>query len=149
MSSSTKNNQIGPARFAIAIHSLVWLAQSGKLLTSSVIASKVHSHATFLRRVMAQLAVAGIVETKEGREGGYSLHVPADILTLADVYLAVRPECLDFLDTSECGEVGKQLDHALEEIMNEAEQETLKLLKGYTLEQFMDKIDFSESAYLG
>ena len=149
MSSSAKNNPIGPPRFAIAIHSLVWLAQSGKLLTSSVIASKVHSHATFLRRVMAQLAVAGIVETKEGREGGYSLKIPADILTLADVYQAVRPECLDFLDTSECGEVGKQLDHALEEIMNEAEQESLKLLKGYTLAQFMDKIDFSESEYLG
>ncbi|MGE7604607.1 Rrf2 family transcriptional regulator [Peribacillus sp. NPDC097675] len=149
MSSITKNNKIGPARFSIAIHSLVWLAQSGELLTSSVIASKVDSHATFLRRVMAQLAVAGIVETKEGREGGYSLNIPADVLTLADVYLAVRPECLDSLVTSECGEVGKQLDHALEEIMIEAEQETLKLLKGYTLEQFMYKIDFSESAYIG
>ncbi|MDQ7863098.1 hypothetical protein RCO48_24900 [Peribacillus frigoritolerans] len=30
MSSSNRNNQIGPPRFAIAIHSLVWLAQSEK-----------------------------------------------------------------------------------------------------------------------
>ncbi|MFF2289348.1 RrF2 family transcriptional regulator [Peribacillus butanolivorans] len=143
MSSGNRNNQIGPPRFAIAIHSLVWLAQSGKLLTSSAIASKVNSHATFLRRVMAQLAVAGIVGTKEGRDGGYSLKVPASQLTLADVYQAVRPECLVCMETSECGEVGKQLDTALEEIMNEAEQETLRLLKGYTLEEFMKKIDFA------
>lgn len=149
MSSSTRNNQIGPPRFAIAIHSLVWLAQSEKLLTSSMIASKVHSHATFLRRVMAQLASAGIVVTKEGREGGYSLNVAIDVLTLADVYQAVRPERLECLNTSECEEVEKQLDHVLEGIMNEAEQETLKLLKRYTLEQFMNKMDFPESAYRG
>lgn len=149
MSSSTRNNQIGPPRFAIAIHSLVWLAQSEKLLTSSMIASKVHSHATFLRRVMAQLAAVGIVVTKEGREGGYSLNVAINVLTLADVYQAVRPERLECLNTSECGEVEKQLDHALEGIMDEAEQETLKLLKRYTLEQFMNKMDFPESAYRG
>jgi hypothetical protein len=47
------------------------------------------------------------------------------------------------METSECGEVGKQLDTALEEIMNEAEKETLRLLKGYTLEEFMKKVDFT------
>ncbi|MFB5282396.1 MULTISPECIES: Rrf2 family transcriptional regulator [Peribacillus] len=143
--SGNRNQQIGPPRFAIAIHSLVWLAQSGRILTSAKIASQVNSHATFLRRVLAQLAAAGIVDTKEGRDGGYSLKVPADELTLGDVYEAVRPECLICSDTPECGEIGKQLDHALEELLNEAEFEMINKLKKYTLEQFMENIDFSHS----
>ncbi|MEH6945783.1 Rrf2 family transcriptional regulator [Bacillus sp. JJ634] len=143
--SGNRNQQIGPPRFAIAIHSLVWLAQSGRILTSAKIALQVNSHATFLRRVLAQLAAAGIVDTKEGRDGGYSLKVPSDELTLGDVYEAVRPECLICSDTPECGEIGKQLDHALEELLNEAEFEMINKLKKYTLEQFMENIDFSYS----
>ncbi|WP_245237859.1 Rrf2 family transcriptional regulator [Paenibacillus etheri] len=64
---------IGPPRFKIAVHSIVWLAKSGSILSSAMIASQVNSHATFMRRVMQSLATVGIVESKGGREGGYVL----------------------------------------------------------------------------
>lgn len=144
--SINRSNQIGPPRFSIAIHSLVWLARSGKLLTSSKMASQVSSHPTFLRKVLSQLAGAGIVGTKEGRDGGYSLKIPAERLTLGDVYEAVRPECLICSDNvPECEGIIKQMDNALEEIVNEAELELIKKLKQYTLEQFMQKIDFTHN----
>jgi Rrf2 family protein len=96
--------------------------------------------------VLALLASSGIVEAKEGRDGGYSLKIPADKLTLADVYMAVRLECTDSEERGEsmdCGEAGKQLDSVLETIMNEAEQQTVEFLKGYTLKDLMENVDFS------
>jgi Rrf2 family transcriptional regulator, repressor of oqxAB len=144
--SANRSSQIGPPRFGIAVHVLVWLAQSGGLLSSATIACQVNSHATFLRRVLALLASSGIVEAKEGRDGGYSLKIPADKLTLADVYMAVRSECTDSGERGEsmdCGEAGKQLDSVLEAIMNEAEQQTVEFLKGYTLKDLMENVDFS------
>jgi Rrf2 family protein len=93
--------------------------------------------------VLALLASSGIVEAKEGRDGGYSLKIPADKLTLADVYMAVRSECTDSGESMDCGEAGKQLDSVLEAIMNEAEQQTVEFLKGYTLRDLMENVDFS------
>ncbi|MGX2960948.1 RrF2 family transcriptional regulator [Peribacillus sp. JNUCC 23] len=140
-----KLSQIGPPRFAIAVHALIWLAKSSKLQTSSILAEQVNSHATFLRRVLAQLADSGIVETKEGRDGGYSLKIPAQKLTLADIYITVKPECIRYGEEEvECGKAGKQLDQLLEEILNKAEHETIKYLKAITLEQVMDTIDFTD-----
>jgi Rrf2 family transcriptional repressor of oqxAB len=70
MSTANRGVNIGPPRFKIAIHSIVWLAKSGSILSSAMIADQVDSHATFMRRVMQALAAAGIVESKGGREGG-------------------------------------------------------------------------------
>ncbi|TXK83890.1 Rrf2 family transcriptional regulator [Paenibacillus sp. N3.4] len=137
-------NQIGPPRFGIAVHALVWLANSGGVLSSAVIAGQVNSHSTFLRRVLALLTQFGIVEAREGRDGGYYLKIPADRLTLADVYIAVKSECTEVCTESDvdCGEAGKQLDYALERIMSEAEDQTITWLKRYTLADLMQGIDF-------
>ncbi|MCD9022131.1 RrF2 family transcriptional regulator [Cohnella silvisoli] len=136
MNTSNRGSQIGPPRFAIAVHILVWLAKSGSFLSSSAIADQVNSHATFMRRVLATLVQSGIVEAREGRDGGYSLRLPAESITLADVYTAVTwvtCEAADSGETGECGEQGVQLDQALLEIMNEAERQTVEYLKGHTI----------------
>ena len=52
MSTAGRGIPIGPPWFKIAVHSVVWLAKSGSILSSAMIASHVNSHATFLRRVM-------------------------------------------------------------------------------------------------
>jgi Rrf2 family transcriptional repressor of oqxAB len=134
MNSSNRGSQIGPPRFAIAVHILVWLARSESFLSSTAIADQVKSHATFMRRVLATLAQSGIVEAREGRDGGYSLKMPAEGITLADVYLAVKCEGpSDSEDNVECGAEGEELDQALLEIMNEADRHTIEYLRGHTI----------------
>lgn len=133
--STNRNNLIGPPRFAIAVHSLVLLAQCGCIMTSGAIAAKVNSHPTFLRRVLAQLAGADIVEAREGRDGGYVLKAHPDRLTLADVYLAVRqeePETCPGEQSPECANAAKQIDNQLEAIIAETEKRTVDLLKQHT-----------------
>lgn len=136
-----RNLQVGTPRFGIAVHALVWLAQSGGLLTSSMIAGQVNTHATFMRKVLALLSQAGIVEAREGRDGGYYLKRAAEELSLADVYLAVKSECTEVEQLAACGEVGYKLDKALGAIMSEAEQHKIELLKRYTIADMMKEIE--------
>lgn len=147
ISTSGRNSQIGPPRFAVAVHILVWLARSGSFLSSATIADQVNSHATFMRRVLATLAQSGLVETREGRDGGYSLKIPAERITLADVYAAVKCDGTDATDNNECSgsapkgpcdevdprERNERLEHALIEIMNTVDRQTLEYLRGHTI----------------
>jgi Rrf2 family transcriptional repressor of oqxAB len=82
------------SRFAVAVHALVLLAGSPGAATSAFMAGSVNTDATCLRRVLVSLARAGLVESHEGREGGYRLARPASEITLADIYYAVGDEPL-------------------------------------------------------
>jgi Rrf2 family transcriptional repressor of oqxAB len=135
-------NQMGPARFGIAVHALIWLAQTGTVLSSVALANQVDSHATFVRRVFALLAQFGIVDSREGRDGGYYLLIPVDKLTLADIYIAVKGSDSD---SDACAAARKQLDGNLESIMLEVEEKTIEVLKQYTLADLMKDIDFSSA----
>lgn len=84
-------NQAGPSCFRLAIQALVVLAHADCACPSAAIAQNLDSHAVFVRRVLAQLVRAKIVEAREGRDGGYRLARPADQITLAEVYCAFRP----------------------------------------------------------
>ncbi|MBD2868844.1 RrF2 family transcriptional regulator [Paenibacillus arenilitoris] len=144
MSNASRGVHIGPPRLKIAIHSVVWLAKSGSMLSSATIASQVDSHATFLRRVMQSLNHAGIVESKGGREGGYLLKKSSTEITLGDIYEAIS-SCSNEAEAEvdvDCGEAGEQLDVELEKILQEAEMKTIEHLRNYTIAQLMDRVHF-------
>jgi len=134
---------IGPPRFAVAVHILVGLARSGCNLSSATIADQVHSHATFMRRILARLSHAGLVEAREGRDGGYSLKLPPEQITLADVFAAIRCEGTEEAggdgcgkeDGSPCDEVdwNERLDLALIEIMSAMDRQMLDYLRRHTI----------------
>jgi Rrf2 family transcriptional regulator, repressor of oqxAB len=142
MSTANRGVNIGPPRFKIAVHSIVWLAKSGRILSSAMIAKQVYSHATFMRRVLRALADAGIVESKGGREGGYILRKPADLITLGEIYSAVSTESTEPAFDVNCREVGEQLDVELEKILHEAEQRTIDYLRQYTIADVMNRVEF-------
>jgi Rrf2 family transcriptional repressor of oqxAB len=142
MSTASRGVNIGPPRFKIAVHSIVWLAKSGSILSSAMIANQVNSHATFMRRVMQSLATAGIVESKGGREGGYILRKSADQITLGEIYSAVSTVSAETDFDVDCGGAGEQLDVELEKILQEAEQRTIDYLRQYTIANVMDRVEF-------
>ena len=136
-------DQIGQPRFRIAVHALVWLAESGCVLSSKAIAEQVNSHATFLRRVLATLSQAGIVEAREGREGGYCLKKSVVDISLSEIYMAIKKqECEEAKKKAmeDCDAVGQQLDRKLEEIMIVAENHIIDYLKKFTLADIMKDI---------
>ncbi|MFM7198217.1 MAG: Rrf2 family transcriptional regulator [Chloroflexota bacterium] len=76
--------------FAIGVHALALLARMPDTTSSAYVAASVNTHVVSLRRVVVRLVRAGLVRSQEGRDGGYFLARPADQITLADVYRALR-----------------------------------------------------------
>jgi Rrf2 family transcriptional repressor of oqxAB len=126
----------GPGWFAVAVHALAFLARSDGVCPSTMLAGSVNSHAVFMRRVLAQLVRARIVEAREGRDGGYRLARSPDRITLADVFRAVKPAgtlAPASLDAQpECDGSGS-LHAALDEIANETESRVLEVLERHTI----------------
>src|SRR5258708_11242831 len=75
--------------FPVAVQALVVLAETDGSCSSSAMAQGLKAHAVYLRRVLAQLVSAHLIQAREGRDGGYRLARPADDITLAEVYQAV------------------------------------------------------------
>jgi Rrf2 family transcriptional regulator, repressor of oqxAB len=143
MSTANRGVNIGPPRFKIAVHAVIWLANNGGILSSAMIASQVDSHATFMRRVMQTLTSAGIVESKGGREGGYILRKHPDQITLGEIYSAVNSGANQSDDDVNCGEkASDQLDVELERILHEAERRTIEYLQEYTISDVMNRVEF-------
>ena len=148
MSTASRGVHIGPPRLKIAIQAILWLAKSGNLINSTMIASQVDSHATFIRRVMQSLNNAGIVESKGGREGGYFLSKSPEEITLGDIYEAISSVSNDAeIKVDYDCESGERLDVdqfdvELEKILQEAELKTIEYLRSYTIAQLLDRVHF-------
>ncbi|MGO4185379.1 Rrf2 family transcriptional regulator [Paenibacillus sp. TAF43_2] len=85
-----KNHLIGSSKFRAALCVILLLTEHGGTLTSSEMAQQLNVHSAYLRKIMSTLLKAGMVEAKEGQDGGYKLKHPESDITLADVYDAVR-----------------------------------------------------------
>lgn len=75
--------------FGIAVHALVYLNHKRTRESSESIAKNVCTNPARIRKVMAQLRRAGLVETREGAEGGFLFVKEAEQVTLLDVLDAV------------------------------------------------------------
>jgi Rrf2 family protein len=79
------------SRFAVAVHALALLAwHDGDSHNSREIAGSVATNPVVIRRLFAQLARAGIVDSTHGAKGGFRLARPAAKISLFDVYRAVE-----------------------------------------------------------
>ena len=81
--------------FNLAVHALVCLSHSGHSLSSETLAENICTNPTRVRRVLAGLKKAGMVETREGLDGGYRLTADPATLTLRQVAEAVNTRFVD------------------------------------------------------
>lgn len=59
------------------------------LVSSDVVASSVNTNPVLVRRILSQLAKAGVVVSHLGKQGGVKLARSADQITLLDIYCAI------------------------------------------------------------
>ncbi len=78
-------------QFSIAVHMMAALAcwYGEKELTSGELAASVNTSPSFVRRVLARLSKAGLVETTTGKSGACALARDPKKVTLLDIYHAV------------------------------------------------------------
>jgi Rrf2 family protein len=80
-------------RFAVATHILTFIqTQDGAPTTSELIASSVNTNPTLIRRLLSQLARAGLTTSQMGNGGGALLARAPQEITLLDVYRAIDDE---------------------------------------------------------
>ncbi|MEA2641172.1 MAG: Rrf2 family transcriptional regulator, repressor of oqxAB [Chloroflexota bacterium] len=128
---------VNPGWFSLAIHGLVLLACSDKeVCPSSTLAERINAHAVYLRRVMALLVRAHIVEAREGRHGGYRLARAADQVSLGEVYRALQeggPLAPSAAEIELDCPIGAGVRSALSGIIDDTEAAVLAILDQHTL----------------
>ncbi|RUT33400.1 Rrf2 family transcriptional regulator [Paenibacillus zeisoli] len=122
--------------FGLAVQALVVLSEQPSCCPSGKIACQLQSEATLLRRILSKLACEGILETREGRDGGYRLKRTPEEISLKDVYLALEekgPCCSEMLETTGDHDFGRDMHESFSAIVQEVNVQVLQVLEKYTV----------------
>lgn len=129
--------------FGLSLQALIVLSKNAAICPSCEIAQHLQSEATQLRRILAKLVRENILETREGRDGGYRLKKPAETITLAEVYAALQvgePLCGGIMDTIGDHPLGLRMNAVFAELKAEIDQSVLEVLKQYTIADLAERI---------
>lgn len=73
------------SEFSVAVHALVFLNHKGTTLSSEELSKNICTNPARVRKVLSKLKKAGLVETKEGPEGGYLFRLDPAKVTLCQI----------------------------------------------------------------
>ena len=80
------------SRFSMAVHIMTALAFMGEKMTSEVLSNTVNTNPVVIRRLLGELARAGLVRAERGKSGGFSLARNAKSISLLDIFRAVMSD---------------------------------------------------------
>lgn len=131
-------------QFSIAVHLLAGLACRGdEGASSALLAQSVNTSASFVRRTVAKLSKAGLVETTTGKAGACWLAREAKSINLLDIYRAVNaPKAFSIHHYSEqkvCP-VSCHIKTALEKALAKTQKAMETSLAELTLAQIVSEI---------
>lgn len=131
-------------KFSVAVHVLILVSESPHPMTSDQMAGSVGANASYIRKILALLKKAGIVDGHRGISG-YSLLIAPDQLTLLRIYRAVTEEeqthILDIhQNPSDLCMVGRHIRPVLTELFAQVEDSFARSLASKTLADCMDAI---------
>lgn len=124
-------------KFSVAVHVLILISESPNPMNSDQMAGSVGTNASYIRKILALLKKAEIVDGHRGISG-YSLTVAPEQLTLLQIYQAVMEESdIHLLDihqnpNDQCI-VGRHIRPALTEMFTDIEDAFAHSLAGKTL----------------
>ena len=130
-------------RFATAIHIMTLLAESPQdWLTSEWMAGSININPVIVRKEIGVLKEAGLIISKQGKIGGTQLAKNANLISISDIYLAVKntevlgkknnnpnPVCV----------VGRNINTHLNTLFLETDELVLKFLGNKSLKEFTEQ----------
>ena len=130
-------------RFAIALHILTLLDKAkGELLSSAYLAGSININPAMVRKELSNLREHGFVVSKEGKNGGSSLAISANNITLGQVYQSVRQLSLlgnqKNTPNPKCP-IGKNINEHLNNLYNDTELVLIAQLSKQSLADFSKK----------
>lgn len=137
----TMNN----TRFATAIHIMTLLAKSPQeWLTSEWIAGSINVNPVIIRKEISVLREAGLIISRQGKEGGSQLGKNAELITISEIYKAVKnTEVLGKKNQNPnpaCS-VGKEINTHLNTLFEETDHLVVNFLGNKSLQVFADQFE--------
>ncbi len=81
------------SKLSVGIHIMtIFALKPGETLTSEYVACSVNTNPVVIRRLLGSLRAGGIVESRTGVGGGWTLLIDPERLTLLDILRAVEPQ---------------------------------------------------------
>lgn len=131
--------------FATALHILTALAYAyPERLCSDTMAKGAQTNPGVIRRILAKLSKAGLVDTLKGKNGGTALGRPCNQISLLEIYEAVNesPVFASFdKDPYKPCPVSCQIGGILSEVFEEIEEPMLKKMNQTKLSKILERID--------
>lgn len=114
---------------------------------SGEIARHLGSEATLIRRIMARLTQAGLLEVREGRDGGYKLKRDPESITCADVFRILQVgETTGLLDSTSEHSPGLCMQVFFIELSEEMDRSVCSVLEKYTIARLAQQANTSRPA---
>ncbi|MGL4401672.1 MAG: Rrf2 family transcriptional regulator [Luteolibacter sp.] len=133
------NNQ-----FSIAVHLMAGLGYCTETdRTSAQLAASVNTSPSFIRRTLAKLSKAGLIETSKGKNGFCRLAKKPTNISLLDIYLAVeapRAFSIHQYDVTKPCQVSCHIKSALEKALNKTQKGMEESLGKITLGHLLSDI---------
>ncbi|PTT24050.1 transcriptional regulator, partial [Chryseobacterium sp. HMWF028] len=125
-------------RFATAVHIMTLLAKSPQeWLTSDWMAGSINVNPVIIRKEISVLREAGLIISRQGKEGGSQLAKNAEMITISEIYKAVKnTEVLGKKNQNPnpaCN-VGKEINNHLNTLFEETDQLVVKFLGDKSLQ---------------
>lgn len=132
-------------RFSVSIHIMTALAfHKGELMTSEQLAGSIRTNPTVIRRLLAKLVDAGLLESFKGKSGGVKLAKSPKEISLKDIYTAVC--CDKKLIATPDKEAAKQclvscnMGKLLDDVVNGIEHNSMNYMSNICLSELTAKI---------
>lgn len=132
-------------RFATAIHIMTLLAKSPQeWLTSEWIAGSINVNPVIVRKEISVLREAGLIISRQGKEGGSQVARNAQTIMISEIYRAVKnTEVLGKKNQNpnpDCS-VGKEINVHLNTLFEETNQLVVNFLGDKSLQEFADQFE--------
>lgn len=113
---------------------LARLHGSGKLAQIEHLAKTEAVPASFLAQILGKLRTHGLIVSRRGNQGGFTLARAPEEISLYDILMAVEGQCLHL-----SGNVAGRSGRRMKQVWDEIGAVLVKKTKGYTLNQLASK----------
>lgn len=132
-------------RFSVSVHIMTNLAyHKGEKMTSDQLASSIRTNPTVVRRLLAKLSEAGLLESFKGKSGGVILNKSPKEITLKDIYVATTDKkllCTPEKEPSKSCLVSCSMKKIMLEVVDGLEEQSLTYLSKIRLSDLTSKIN--------
>jgi Rrf2 family protein len=131
-------------RFAVAVHIIMVLANHPEETVSSErIAKSVCTNPVVIRRILSDLASAGIITSQLGKGGGAKLALKPKQITLDKVFAAIEPDgvfAIPEKPANKSCQVSCCMKRLLQEVLNGTDHAMLKYLRSYSIQELLKEV---------